>query len=107
LPVKWTGLREWTAIEVVLSFSVLVFGATVFGLQTWVVLRMPLGWTPHSILRFNGLTLVITGAIMLVTAGYSNDQITPVMGLLGAVAGYLLGSTEPSDGKRREGGKPE
>ncbi|MBI1324500.1 hypothetical protein GC170_15125 [bacterium] len=94
--------RRWTSIEIVLSFSVLVFGAMVFALQTWLVVKMPLNWTPNAILRFNGLTLIITGAILLVTAGYSNEQMTPVIGLLGAIAGYLLGSVEKPDEKRPE-----
>lgn len=94
--------RHWTSIEIVLSFSVLVFGAMVFGLQTWLIVKMPLQWTPNAILRFNGLTLIITGAILLVTAGYSNEQMTPVIGLLGAIAGYLLGSVEKPDANRQE-----
>ena len=105
--VTWIGLRNWTTIEVVLSFSVLVFGGLVFALQTQVILKMPSMWTPHSVIRFNGLTLVITGAILLVTAGYSDSQITPVMGLLGAIAGYLLGAAERSEGKRQDGGKAD
>ncbi len=99
--------RRWTSIEIVLSFSVLVFGAMVFALQTWLVVRMPLNWTPNAILRFNGLTLIITGAILLVTAGYSNEQMTPVIGLLGAIAGYLLGSVEKPDEPRQSGRQAE
>lgn len=97
--------RHWTSIEIVLSFSVLVFGAMVFALQTWLIVRMPLNWTPNAILRFNGLTLIITGAILLVTAGYSNEQMTPVIGLLGAIAGYLLGSVEKPE-EKRPGSRP-
>jgi hypothetical protein len=96
-------VRHWTSIEIVLSFSILVFGAMVFALQTWLIVRMPLNWTPNAILRFNGLTLIITGAILLVTAGYSNEQMTPVIGLLGAIAGYLLGSVEKPEEKRPGG----
>jgi|GEM_PF-1580686 len=94
--------RHWTSIEIVLSFSVLVFGAMVFALQTWLIVRMPLNWTPNAILRFNGLTLIITGAILLVTAGYSNEQMTPVIGLLGAFAGYLPGSVDKPEANRPE-----
>lgn len=98
--------RRWTSIEIVLSFSVLVFGAMVFALQTWLVVKMPLNWTPNAILRFNGLTLIITGAILLVTAGYSNEQMTPVIGLLGAIAGYLLGSVDKPDEKPPQARQP-
>ena len=88
------GERNWTAIEIVLSVAVLIFGAMVFVLQTILIVKLKLDWTPTAILRFNGLTLIITGAILLVTAGYSNQQMAPVIGLLGAVAGYLLGAGE-------------
>jgi len=36
--------------------------------------------------------LIITSGLTLVTAGYSSEQMSPVMGLLGTIAGYLLGS---------------
>lgn len=50
------------------------------------------GMSTNSILRINGLILVVTSAVFLVIIGYSQEQISPVIGLLGAVAGYLLGS---------------
>jgi len=45
-----------------------------------------------SISRMTGLTLIVTSALVLVTAGYSTEQMSGVMGLLGTIAGYLLGS---------------
>jgi hypothetical protein len=39
---------------------------------------------------------------LLVIAGYSKDQITPVIGLLGVVAGYLLGANEQQSGSAKE-----
>ncbi|MAE63773.1 MAG: hypothetical protein CMJ18_05830 [Phycisphaeraceae bacterium] len=88
------GGRHWTTIEIVISVGVLVFGALIFALQTFLMIRLPLAWTPAAILRFNGLTLIIVAGVLLVTAGYSNQQMAPVIGLLGAIAGYLLGTGE-------------
>jgi hypothetical protein len=34
---------------------------------------------------------VITGTLILVTAGYSNEQIAPAFGLFGTIVGYMLG----------------
>jgi hypothetical protein len=34
---------------------------------------------------------LIVGGLILVTAGYSNEQIAPAFGLLGTIAGYILG----------------
>lgn len=86
--------RDWTTIEIVLSFAVLVFGAFVLGLQTYLIIKAKVNWTANTILRFNGLTLVVTAGVLLVTAGYSNQQMTPMIGLLGTIAGYLLGSAD-------------
>lgn len=43
-----------------------------------------------EILKYYCLLFIIIGAIFLVTAGYGNEQISPIVGLLGTVAGYLL-----------------
>ena len=49
---------------------------------------------------------VITGSLILITAGYSNDQIAPAFGLFGTVIGYMLGRMSsapiPSDGKQED-----
>ena len=42
-------------------------------------------------IRAYAVIMIITGTMVLICAGYSNDQIAPAMGLFGTVAGYLLG----------------
>ena len=42
-------------------------------------------------IRGYGITLIIIGTMVLICAGYSNNQIAPAMGLFGTLAGYLLG----------------
>ncbi len=37
------------------------------------------------------LSFVITAALFLIVAGFGQDQITPVIGLLGTITGYILG----------------
>jgi peptidoglycan/LPS O-acetylase OafA/YrhL len=85
-----------TSTEVYLSIGVLVFGILLIGLQVLVMLKMAKGWETHST-RMVGLTLVIVAGLFLITAGYSQDQIAPMVGLLGTIAGYLLGKTSPKD----------
>lgn len=46
---------------------------------------------PEQILRTFGILVIIFASVFLVIAGYSDTQITPVIGLLGTIAGYLLG----------------
>lgn len=84
--------KNWTNVEIWLSVGILVFGTIVLVLQTWLIYKSKAHWSSKSILRLNGLTLIITGALVLVTASYSTNEIAPVIGLLGSVAGYLLGS---------------
>lgn len=57
---------------------------------------------------------VIMGTLILVTAGYSNQQIAPAFGLLGTIVGYVLGrapaptasgETSPSERKPGAGDK--
>lgn len=42
-------------------------------------------------IRGYALVLIIVGTMVLICAGYSNDQIAPAVGLFGTIAGYLIG----------------
>src|SRR5262245_29408755 len=86
--------RNWTTIEIALSIGTLTFTLVVLGLETIIILRAQKPWSPQSILRVFGLTLILSMAVLLIAAGYSKDQTAPVMGLLGVIAGYLLGNNE-------------
>jgi hypothetical protein len=85
----------WTTTEVALSLGVLAFGLLVMGLQVSVMFRAARPWDTDST-RIVGLTLVVVAGLFLITAGYSQDQIAPMVGLLGTVAGYLLGKSSPA-----------
>jgi len=82
------------AIEIVLSVSLLIFALLVLLLLTLIASKADPVWDHHAILRVFGLTLVVSMSVLLIIAGYDKDQIAPVMGLLGVVAGYLLGNSE-------------
>jgi hypothetical protein len=45
-----------------------------------------------DVLRLATMPMVIAAAIFLVVLGFSNEQMTPVIGLLGTMIGYILGS---------------
>jgi hypothetical protein len=86
------GLQEGPGSNV-LSVSLLAFGLAVLILMTYLIGVKNKGG--ETLLRSFGITLIVTAAVFLVVAGYSQDQISPVIGLLGTVAGFLLGkSTE-------------
>jgi hypothetical protein len=71
-----------------------------------IISRSRATWSPLSVIRAFGLVLIICAAVILVTAGFAVEQLSPAMGVLGAIAGYLLGSTEPASRlpPRPEGG---
>ena len=81
--------RERSLTEIYLSLGLLLFGLLLALMQTIVVVKRGKGWDRESI-RLIGLTLVLTLGAVLLPVGYDERQITPLMTLLGIVAGYLL-----------------
>ncbi|HEV2841528.1 MAG TPA: hypothetical protein VGW39_09410 [Chthoniobacterales bacterium] len=95
-PVSQT--QPWDpALVKFLTISVLSFGLLVIITMAVLMLRKsPAG----EILRLFTVPMVIVAAVFLVVTGFSNEQITPVIGLLGTLAGYILGvQSQKGDGK--------
>jgi peptidoglycan/LPS O-acetylase OafA/YrhL len=85
----------WTPkIALGLSYSILVFGLLVLALMAALVAKYNVNI--NRLLRAFALVLIIVAAVFLIVAGYTEQQIAPVMGLLGTIAGYLLGSRHSS-----------
>lgn len=91
-----------------MSAALLVFGVVVLLLATYLI---KVGKSSEAVLRIFRTILIIVIAVFLVVAGCSDTQIAPVMGLVGTIAGYLLGkeskekpstpsSPEPAPGNR-------
>lgn len=79
----------WTVTNAMtISVTVLLFGLLVLILATYLIKA---GKGAEPVLRIFGTILIVTVAVFLVVAGYTDIQIAPVMGLLGTIAGYLLG----------------
>ena len=76
--------------EVSLSAGVLLF-AIIAIVVMLVAFRNHIRDKSEEIERFGIVTILIMGALFLITAGFSNEQIAPAYGLLGTIAGYLLG----------------
>ena len=64
--------------------------------MTMVTLSRVQNIKPEDIARPIIILSVITGTLILVTVGYSNDQIAPAFGLFGTIIGYMLGRLSPS-----------
>ena len=83
--------QRWhTSMEIGLSIGVLVFGLLLIKLQV-NYLKSGGEFQPMWALKMTGITLVVTAGLFLIVAGFSQTQTAPMMGLLGTVAGYLLG----------------
>lgn len=86
-PSRTTAEHTWT--EIAFSCAVLAFGLLTLLLECWLTLKNKL--SADLAFKIIGLTIVVTAGLFVIPAGYSQDQMSPLMGLLGAVAGYLLG----------------
>jgi hypothetical protein len=47
--------------------------------------------SPETTARLMTVVIMVTAALVLITAGYSNDQVAAVFGLFGTIVGYILG----------------
>lgn len=51
-------------------------------------------------LRIYVITILIFGSLLIVSSAYTTEQISPVIGFFGTIAGYILGRGDrPSDTK--------
>ncbi len=84
--------RLLTKREMVLSILALIFGTSILLINLQLVRRMPgEAASFDNLLSLNSVILVITATLFLITAGYTERQIAPAMGLLGTIVGYILG----------------
>jgi len=82
----------WSVADAMtISSCVLIFGLVVMVLATALLYK---GKKADDILKLFGTIIIVISAIFLVVAGYTDTQIAPVIGLLGTIAGYLLGRSE-------------
>lgn len=78
----------FTSFEFLLSIIVLFFGLIVVTLEVYLASKGII--RSEYVYKCIIITLVIVGSIVLITAGYSNNQINGVIGILGSIAGYML-----------------
>jgi len=79
-----------------LTCLIIAFGLMVLGIYIYAIRNIS-NRRPEDVSRALIVITVITGSLVLITAGYSNEQIAPAFGLFGTVIGYMLGrmSTVP------------
>jgi hypothetical protein len=82
-------VKPMTLFEFQLSIIVLSFGFLIVLIEVFLIKTRRI--SSEDSIKFITITLIITSTLFLITAGYSNNQIAPAVGLLGTIAGYLLG----------------
>lgn len=83
-----------TGLERNLSWGVLVFGAVITLAMIWFLGQRTKNGTVEEMtnaMKYPVVLVIIVSSLFLVTGGYGNSQITPIIGLLGTLAGYILG----------------
>jgi len=90
-------LQPWSPDLVqFLAIGVLLFSFAALLLCTLLLWRSKA--PPSQVLRIFGVISILGLSALLLVVGYSNEQLTPIVGLFGAIAGYLLGK----DARSRE-----
>ena len=91
-----------TQIELWLTLLIIAFGLIVLSFYIYAVRNIP-DRRPEDVSRPMIVVTVITGALILITAGYTNEQIAPAFGLFGTIIGYMLGRmSQPTPGGAAE-----
>jgi len=80
-----------SSFEFTLSILVLIFGLLVLLMIAILSYKKVIG--SDQIFKCIIITLIIIASLLLITAGYSNNQITGITGIMGSIAGYLLGKS--------------
>ena len=80
-----------------LAISVLGFSCVVLIVAATLLWRAKA--SSHQVLRATGIISILGFAALLLVVGYDDKQLTPIIGLFGAVAGYLLGKDSSSSEK--------
>jgi hydrogenase/urease accessory protein HupE len=77
-----------TVSENVLTLSIFIFGFV--ALYVLYLLARNERASPF-VLRIYVITILIFGSLLVVANAYTTNQLAPVMGLFGTIAGYVLG----------------
>jgi hypothetical protein len=78
-----------------LTWGILGFALLLVVFIGVISLKKPTGWD-RELTRILTVILVIIAGLVLITAGYTDQQVAPMFGLLGTLVGYILGRSTSS-----------
>ena len=85
---SWT--QPWSP-ELVRFLSIGVLSFASMALLVAAVLLWRSKAAPEHVLKVIAILSILSLSAFLLVVGYTNSQLTPIVGLFGAIAGYLLG----------------
>ena len=85
-----TLAQPWSP-QLVQFLVIALLGFACIGLIMATALLWRSSAPPQHVLKIFGLIIILTFSALLLVVGYNNEQLTPIVGLFGAIAGYLLG----------------
>jgi hypothetical protein len=69
-----------------------------------IFLRQRRDYSTTDAIRMFGLILIVGATLFLMSAGFDSKQVTGAIGLLGAIAGYILGKGDNAVRKGKNNG---
>ncbi|MDB6062160.1 MAG: hypothetical protein JWM78_2263 [Verrucomicrobiaceae bacterium] len=96
-PVAAVALTQPWSKELVQFLAISVLGFSGIALIMATALLWRASAPPQQVLRVFGVISILGFSALLLVVGYNNEQLTPIVGLFGAIAGYLLGKDSKSD----------
>jgi|KBSSwiStaDraftv2_1062776.scaffolds.fasta_scaffold349954_2 hypothetical protein len=83
--------------DLIIYLSTSILAVTALALILGSLLLWKRAHSGQEVLRLYGVVIIVGLSTLLLVVGYSNAQLTPIVGLFGAIAGYLLGKeTRPA-----------
>lgn len=77
--------------EIQLTLIIFVFGLIALGVFAWLVRG---GRASPLVMRLYVIIILVIGTLLVVSSSYSTEQIAPIVGFFGTIAGYLMGKSE-------------
>lgn len=91
-----TTEQPWSPeLVTTLSTDILIFTSFSLILTTVLLWRNKTGGI--QVLRIFGILSIVGLSVFMLIVAYDKDQLTPIVGLFGAIAGYLLGKEAPKE----------
>lgn|SRR5690348_9357591 len=88
--------QPWSPdLIIYLATAILIITALALLLGTFLMWKK--STNGQDVLRLYGVVIIVGLSALLLVVGFSNSQLTPIVGLFGAIAGYLLGKESPKE----------